>query len=150
MFPPRNATQVTNPVRVCIRICVTDVPGDPLDRTATLGRVFCSKILDRPFQPLPGLLGYDHGHIPPSFDSSNPVSAWFIYDLNVTSELGKEQLNDIPHYVFLASQQRTGELEFIPREMWIEKARERAKIYTWGGRQEQDELREMRNSCQRA
>lgn len=35
--------------------------------------------------------------------------------------------------------------EFISRDMWIEKARERAKMYTWGERQEQKELRELRN-----
>ncbi|KAF2003298.1 hypothetical protein P154DRAFT_520250, partial [Amniculicola lignicola CBS 123094] len=134
------------PARVCIRVCVTDVPGNPLGRTATLGREFCSKILDRPFQPMPELSGYDHQHVPPTFDSPNPVSAWFVYDFNVTRELTKTQLNTIPHYVYLGSRQRTGELEFISREMWTDKAREIAKMYTWGGRQEQEELREIRNN----
>lgn len=140
------AIELASPTRVCIRVCVTDVPGDPLDRTATLGREFCNKILNRPFQPVLGLSGYDHGHIPPSFDSSNPVSVWFVYDLKVMCELNREQLNNIPHYVYLASRERTGELEFISRDIWVEKAKKQAKMYTWGGREEQDELREMRNN----
>lgn len=84
------AIDSASPARVCIRVCVTDVPDNPLDRTATLGREFCSKILNRPFQSIPGLSEYDHDHIPPSFDSPNPVSVWFVYDFNVTCELTKE------------------------------------------------------------
>lgn len=44
MSPAQIDIAITSPVRVC----VTDVPGDPHDRTATLGREFCSKVLDRP------------------------------------------------------------------------------------------------------
>jgi hypothetical protein len=104
------AVESASSARICIRVCVTDVPGDPLDRTATLGQEFCNKILDRPFEPVLKLSGYDHGHIPPSFDSSNPVFTWFIYDLKVVCELDREQLDSIPHYIYLASRERTGEL----------------------------------------
>lgn len=104
------AIDSASPARVCIRACVTDVLGDPLNRTTTLGQEFCRKILNRQFQSMPALARYDHGHIPPSFDSLKPVSVWFVFDLNVTSELTKGQLNNLPHYVYLASRQRAGEL----------------------------------------
>ncbi|KAF2787485.1 hypothetical protein K505DRAFT_190728, partial [Melanomma pulvis-pyrius CBS 109.77] len=135
-----------SPARVCIRACVTDVPGNPLERTTTLGQAFCRKILNRQFQSIPDLLGYDHDHIRPSFDSPNPVLVWFVFDLNVTSELSREQLHNIPHFVYIATRQRASELEFISRDIWVNKGRELAKMYRWGGREEQEELRAMRKS----
>lgn len=98
------------PARVCIYVKVTDIPGNPLRRTTTVGEEFCNQILGRPFQNQLSLLGYDQDHIPANFDSPNPVSVWFVYDLNVTGELSKEQMDDIPHYVYLASTQRSGKL----------------------------------------
>jgi len=100
----------TSPARVCIRACVTDVPGEPLSRTTTLGQEFCRKMLNRQFRSKPALEGYDHDHIPPSFDSLKPVSVWFVFDLNVTSELTREELSGVPHYVYLASKQRADKM----------------------------------------
>jgi hypothetical protein len=37
--------------RIIIRVYVTDIPGDPLKRRWTLGRLFCDNVLHRQFQP---------------------------------------------------------------------------------------------------
>lgn len=94
-----------NQTRVIIRVCVTDIPGDPLKRPWTLGRLFCDNVLQRHFQPSITSSGFDSLHIPPDFDSSQPIRRWFIYDLDVIRELKREELLQIPHLVYLATLQ---------------------------------------------
>ncbi|KAH8696975.1 hypothetical protein GQ44DRAFT_718609 [Phaeosphaeriaceae sp. PMI808] len=133
-------------MRICIRVCVHDIPGNPLERTSTLGKLFCQKVLQRQFQEALDVKGYDHGHIPPGFNSPNPLKVWFIFDLDVKSKLNKEQLSRVPHSVYLASLQKSGELEFIPRNNWKEAAQKRASIYVWGGPEEQRLVEAMREA----
>lgn len=136
----------TSPARICIYVRVTDIPGDPLARSETLGKLFCDEVLRRPFRPALSPSSYDHGHLLPGFDSDEPVSEWFIYDLNVTCELAKDELVNVPHHVFFASLQGGDELRFIPRPNSAEAAQKRARIYYWGGRNEQQIVRQMRGS----
>ncbi|KAH7016607.1 hypothetical protein B0J12DRAFT_418249 [Macrophomina phaseolina] len=155
----------TSPARICIYVRVTDIPGDPLARSDMLGKLFCEEVLRRPFRPALSPSSYDYGHLLPGFDSQEPVSKWFIYDLNVTCELAKDELVNIPHHVFFASLQGGDELRvdeipsslhyrllivcnrrFIPRPNSAEAAQKRARIYYWGGRNEQQIARQMRAS----
>lgn len=94
--------------RVIIRVCVTDLPGDPRRRHTTLGELFSDRVLHRPIQQVPSANGYDGIVIPPKFDSDKPVRVWFIYDLNVKDEKTKDEILDIPHYVYLAT--RNGDI----------------------------------------
>ncbi|RMZ67686.1 hypothetical protein GMOD_00001646 [Pyrenophora seminiperda CCB06] len=128
----------TASMRVIIRVRVTDIPGEPLRRHTTLGEMFCDKILHRPLIAQPNPTCYDGMHIPDEFYSELPVKRWFIYDINVQGHLDREQLLDIPHKVFLASKGGGEELTFIPRDIWIEKAKSYCKSWFWGGRQEQE------------
>ena len=96
--------------RICIKACVQDIPGDPLARSSTSGELFRQSIFQRPFRETSDVKGYDHSHIPPGFDSPNPVKVWFIFDLDVKAELTKEQLKSVPHFVYLASLQNSGKL----------------------------------------
>jgi methylsterol monooxygenase len=91
--------------RVVIWTCVTDIPGVPQGRHHALAQAFCAKHLQRDFNWKLQASGYDHVHIPGDFDSDQPLKRWFILDLNVTGELGKEDVLRIPHQVFLASYQ---------------------------------------------
>lgn len=95
----------TSPTRVCIRACVTDIPGNPQARAVTLGTLFCEDVLNRSFQRALNTSHYDHCHIPADFDSHESITRWFVYDLDVTCELAKEDIGNIPHRVFLASRQ---------------------------------------------
>lgn len=89
--------------RIIIRVCVTDIPGEISRRPDTLGQIFCSEVLHRDFNPDINLSGFDSIHIPPSFESLQPINQWFICDLNVVCELEKEELLAIPHRVYHAS-----------------------------------------------
>ncbi len=89
--------------RVFIRACVTDIPGEMSRRPNTLGQIFCSEVLHRDFNKDIKLSGFDSVHIPPGFESLQPIKRWFVCDLNVVSELGKEELLAIPHLVYHAS-----------------------------------------------
>lgn len=89
--------------RVIIRVCVSDIPGEIGRRPNTLGQKFCSQILHRDFKKEIELSGFDSIHIPPGFDSTEPVSRWFVYDLNVKGELDKDAVKAIPHFVYFAS-----------------------------------------------
>jgi len=89
--------------RICLLAKVTNIPGDPLRRARTIGEEFCNQVLRRPFNH-----EVDFDHIPPKFDSSDSVSAWFVYDINVACRLSSDQMDQIPHYVFLASFQQDG------------------------------------------
>ena len=90
------------PIRIVIRTCVTDIPGDPCARPNTLGQLFCSKVLGRDFEGVSQSYCYDHAYIPPRFDSEYPVKEWFIFDLNVTGMISKKGLLGIPHEIFSA------------------------------------------------
>lgn len=94
-----------NPLRVIIRVCVTDIPGNPLERPYNLGSDFSTQILDRPLSIKVQAGGYDAMHFLPNFDSGNTVRAWFLYDFNVTAPLNKEEVLVIPHEVYLATRQ---------------------------------------------
>jgi hypothetical protein len=90
--------------RIIIRVRVTDIPGDLCRRPFTLGEILCTEILGRSFNTKPSASKFDSVHIPPGFDSDQPVKRWFIYDLNIACRLEeKELLARIPHYVYQAS-----------------------------------------------
>lgn len=91
------------PTRIIIRACVTDIPGELGRRPNTLGEIFCSNVLHRDFNGDIKPSGFDSVHIPPGFESLQPIKRWFVCDLNVVSELGKEELLAIPHLVYHAS-----------------------------------------------
>jgi methylsterol monooxygenase len=62
-------------------------------------------MLNRPFSPTLHPAGYDHVHIPADFDSLKPLKRWFIVDLDVVQPLNQEDVLQLPHQVYLASQQ---------------------------------------------
>jgi hypothetical protein len=93
------------PLRVIIRVCVTDIPGEILERVYHLGCDFSTQILARPPSTIVKAGGYDFMHVLPNFDSSNAVNAWFLYDFNVTGPLDKEEVLTIPHEVYHATRQ---------------------------------------------
>ncbi|KAH7317667.1 hypothetical protein BKA65DRAFT_541701 [Rhexocercosporidium sp. MPI-PUGE-AT-0058] len=108
--------------RVIIRVCVTDIPGNPQERVYKLGRDFCQQILHRSFNNNLQDACHDAMHFLPNFDSENDVKAWFIYDFNVTKPLSKEEILAVPHAVYHATRQ--GDIWiFTPRERWIVEAR---------------------------
>ena len=88
--------------RIIIKACVTDIPGDVLSRPITLGELFCTKILNRKLDTCIHVSGFDAVHIPGGFDSETPLKRWFIYDLNVVEELGKDELLTITHSIYQA------------------------------------------------
>lgn len=95
----------SHPTRIAVYACVTDIDGCPQRRHVKLGEAFCRDILNRAFNATLHPAGYDHIHIPPDFDSSNPLKRWFILDLDVTQPLSKEDVLQLPHQVYLASHQ---------------------------------------------
>jgi hypothetical protein len=97
MFDP------TEEVRVVIRVCVTDLPGNPLGRHTTLAELFSANVLHRPINQVVTAAGYDGVFIPPGFNSEKPVNKWFIYDLNVSGQKNRDELLKLPHKVYLAS-----------------------------------------------
>lgn len=97
------STSAITSTRVIIRACVTDIPGEVNRRPNTLGQIFCTEVLHRDFRPAIQLSGFDSMHIPPQFDSSEPICRWFVCDLNVVEELDDKQLLRIPHVVYQAS-----------------------------------------------
>ncbi|TQB67560.1 hypothetical protein MPDQ_005267 [Monascus purpureus] len=130
--------------RVIIKARVTDIDGEPQRRSNTLGEAFCKQVLGREFHAQPQPTGYDHVHIPGEFDSAEPKERWFVFDLNVTGELSKEDVAQIPHQVYLASR-RGNTWEFIQRGSWVQKAKKGALRLTWGGKEEQKFVARMRN-----
>lgn len=100
MAETRNLSQ-----RVIVYTRVSDIPGNPQRRHITLGDLLCREVLNQDFHPQLQLNGYDHVHIPADFDTDRPVKRWFVFDLNVVTELAPEDVAQIPHQVFLASRQ---------------------------------------------
>ena len=94
-----------NPLRVIIRVCVTDIPAQPVERVYRLGRDFSQQILRREFNNDLQAECHDAMHFLPRFDSEDAVKAWFMYDFNVTSSLSKEEVRTIPHEVYHATRQ---------------------------------------------
>ncbi|KAJ0419686.1 hypothetical protein BJY00DRAFT_285740 [Aspergillus carlsbadensis] len=131
------------PLRAVVYANVTDIPGNPQRRHNTLSEAFCEHVLNREFCMTYEPSCYDHVHIPPDFDSHNPLKRWFIIDLNVKEPLSRESVVQIPHLVYLASYQQD-KWQFIARDKWKEKATKRADTFTWGGRREQNKVAEMR------
>jgi methylsterol monooxygenase len=97
------------PTRIIIYACVTDIDGCPQRRHVKIGEAFCERILNRALSPTLHPAGYDHIHIPADFDSQDSLKRWFILDLDVTQQLDQKDVLNIPHKVYLASQQN-GEL----------------------------------------
>lgn len=93
------------PAKIIIYACVTDIDGCPRRRHVKIGENYCETILNRSLKPTLLPAGYDHIHIPADFDSQNPLKRWFILDLDVTQPLNQEDVLQIPHQVYLASQQ---------------------------------------------
>ena len=95
----------TNPARVILQICVTDLPGCPQNRHNTLADIFCRQVLNRRCCYELQLPAYDYMHIPPHFDTDKPVRRWFVLDLNVQSRLSRDEVLSLPHAVYSVSWQ---------------------------------------------
>ncbi len=94
-----------NPLRVIIRVCVTDIPAKPVERVYRLGCDFCEQVLHRPLNKNLQDECHDAMHFLPKCDSENKVNAWFLYDFNVTGSLDKGEVLTIRHEVYLATRQ---------------------------------------------
>ena len=88
--------------RIIIKALVTDIEGLPEERVKNLGQTFCANVLQRDLNFGQGL-PHDEMHFLPNCDSANPVSAWFIYDLNYMGKLSAQKLEKIAHEVYSAS-----------------------------------------------
>jgi len=131
-------------IRIAIRVRVTDLPGDPNRRDVTLGELFSEKVLFRPIKPVTTVDGYDGVVLMGGFNSKNPVDVWFIYDLNVRGKKTREELLATPHKVYTASK-HNDDWVFVPKDSWIDTVKTKAKMYSWGGKTQQEELANMRN-----
>ncbi|TAQ89993.1 hypothetical protein B7494_g1667 [Chlorociboria aeruginascens] len=76
-----------DPLRVIIRACVTDIPGNKFARSTRLAQDFSEQVRKRPFNNNLKAECHDSEHILPRFDSDDAVRAWFIIDFNVTRSL---------------------------------------------------------------
>ena len=94
---------ISGQTRIIIKACVTDIPGNPQGRFSLLGDLFCQEFLGRNLDILYQGSSYDHVHIPCDFDSDQPIRRYFIYDLNITGTLQKEELLQLPHLVYYVS-----------------------------------------------
>lgn len=94
-----------NPTRVVIYSCVTDIDGCPQRCHVKIAESFCENILNRAFNNILDPDGYDHVHIPADFDSPQPIKTWFILSLDVTQPQKKEDVLQLPHQVYFATQQ---------------------------------------------
>jgi hypothetical protein len=94
-----------DPLRVIIRACVTDIPGNKFARSTRLAQDFSEQIRKRPFNNNLKAECHDSEHILPRFDSDDAVRAWFIIDFNITRSLSKEEILALPHEVYLATRQ---------------------------------------------
>ncbi|KAF2254380.1 hypothetical protein BU26DRAFT_514305 [Trematosphaeria pertusa] len=109
--------------RIIIRARVTDIPGDSCRRPITLGEIFCTKILGRPFNTEVTASKFDAVHIPYGF----------IYDLNVACNLEEQELlARIPHHVYQASLV-DNQWIFVKRDAWLPNAKGYCAMFCWGG-----------------
>ncbi|KAH6706298.1 hypothetical protein DL95DRAFT_411718 [Leptodontidium sp. 2 PMI_412] len=120
-----------NPLRVVIRVCVTDIPGNKLARATRLAHDFSEQVRRRPFNNNLNAECHDSEHLLPNFDSDNAVRAWFLFDFDVKGPLTKGEVLALPHEVYHASRQGDAWV-FIPRERWIDSARKYCSMYKWG------------------
>ena len=102
------------PLRVIIRVCVTEIPGERENRVYCLGTDVCRQLLNRPLNNNLQDECHDAMHFLPNFDSENDVRAWFIYDFNVTGSLERAQILEIQHKVYHATRQ--GESWYVKQE----------------------------------
>ena len=91
--------------RVILHVCVTDLPGLPQNRHNFLGTLFCEQVLNRRFNNQLQVSKYDYMHLPPNFDTDQPVRRWFVCDLNVKGRLSKDDVLSLPHRVYNVSRQ---------------------------------------------
>ena len=89
--------------RVIIKAQVTKIEGTPEERVKNLGQIFGSHVLERSLNFQKDRVPHDEMHFLPRCDSKEPVEAWFMYDLNYSGELSKDELRKVPHEVYLAS-----------------------------------------------
>lgn len=94
-----------NPLRVVIRVCVTDIPGNKLARATRLAHDFSEQVRRRPFNNNLNAECHDSEHLLPNFDSDNAVRAWFLFDFDVKGPLTKGEVLALPHEVYHASRQ---------------------------------------------
>lgn len=94
----------SHPTRIAIYACVIDITRCPQRGHITLGEAFCGIVLGREFHFKLHPAGYDHVHIPADFDSLEPLKRWFILDVDVIQPLSKEEVLQLPHPMYLASQ----------------------------------------------
>ncbi|EPE36891.1 hypothetical protein GLAREA_09054 [Glarea lozoyensis ATCC 20868] len=94
-----------SPLRVVIRVCVTDIPANPQERVYRLGCDFAEQILRRPYNNNLRDDCHDAMHFLPNCESENSLRAWFVYDFNVTEPLDKTQVLTISHAVYHATRQ---------------------------------------------
>ena len=91
---------ISGETRIIVKAYITDLPGTPQERHRSLGDLICQQLLGRKINVSFKDSTYDHIHIPGDFDSDRPVHKYFIYDLNITRALEKEELLQIPHLVY--------------------------------------------------
>lgn len=103
---PTMGTNRNESQRVILHVCVTDLPGSPQNRHNFLGELFCRQVLRRSFNNKLQISSYDYMHLPPNFDTDNPVVRWFICDLNVNCRLDRNGLLSLPHKVYYVSRQK--------------------------------------------
>jgi hypothetical protein len=94
---------ISGQTRIIIKACVTDIPGNPQGRFSLLGDLFYQEFLRRNLDILYQGSSYNYVHIPCGFDSDQPIRRYFIYDLNITGTLQKEELLQLPHLVYYVS-----------------------------------------------
>lgn len=142
-----------------LRVLTIDIPGNLQDRQNTIARMFCKQVLNCLFNREIQVSKYDYSHVTPDFDSNTPVRRWFIYDLNVTHPLTRQEILSLAHVVYQVSQQGnkwyvSGTIThydliwlsrfFIVKERWVENVKQYCNIYHWGGKLEQEKVAQMR------
>lgn len=85
-----------------IRALVTDIEGAPEERVKVFGQIFASQILGRTFNPRRQDTPHDELHFLPGCDSRKPTKGHFIYDINFSKDLTKDELQQIRHDVYYA------------------------------------------------
>jgi len=135
---------IDHSARIIIRVQVDDVPGSPQDRQNTVARLFCEHMLNRPFKSMTPE-GYDFSHMTPDFDTDQSVRRWFIVDLNVAGPLARDEVRKLPHGVYRLCW-KANEPVFVPKLDWLQPASKYCLIYDWGGREEQEDLIELKKA----
>ncbi|KAF2454522.1 hypothetical protein BDY21DRAFT_291128 [Lineolata rhizophorae] len=132
--------------RVVVYARVTDIEGDSLTRPVTLGYDVCAQLHLRDLHNQITFEGYDAVHCLPHFDSPKYIKIYILFDFGVTGSLSKDELAQLPHYVFLATRHNGAWSvnKFIHEHELTSPIHQRTQDYTWGGKVEQDILEEER------